>query len=356
MSEEKAAVQEKADTLAGEVTPAADARLDAALEKALEGRFEEEGPSPLAQYTEGAGAREAIGEAGERVALEGGSEAEEALPAEEEAPADETAEEPAAEEKPEKAGKLERALKALRLDGIPSEVIKTTPQDKLIAWGEKAAKRQAKVGASFAQKANQIRELESKLQETTKSAEPGVPTELLDLSKELDTFAEELSVGKEEARKALKPVLDAAARGIMKAVEAKFAPLEQKVAKTQQDAVARMISGNLARLAKDYPEIEGNEELRDALLTKVDTLARSGGYEDADAVFDDAALLIFKDTPRQRADLKAKRMNGRSAPPERREVRKPQSLDEYHDVVIARSLEGASLDDLKRIPKPRLAR
>lgn len=247
---------------------------------------------------------------------------------------------------------LERALSALRLAGVPSDVIENTGRAKLIAWGLKVAERESKRAADFEAKLK-AREPAPEV-ETTKSAPAQAAA--LDLAPAMQTIADELGVEPESATKAFTPIVEAILKQVRGEHEERLSKIEQGVASSQAAAGRQIISSNVERLAAVYPTLRSDSKLQHKLIEKAHALSRATGpngeklYGSADEVFDDAAKITLG-APK-RGDLAQKRRNGVSTPPGiRGSSTAPKTWEEAMDRKLE-LIEAGRTDLAKRVPLP----
>jgi hypothetical protein len=232
----------------------------------------------------------------------------------------------------------EKALLALRYSGVPSAAIKNASRDELIAWGTEAAARRAKTEAALEERAKRIRELE----EGQKApAEPAKKPATVDWSPHLKALGEKLGLTPEEMTEAFAPALDAVAQQVRSEFDGRFSTHEKTLQEARAAEGRRQISEQVRRLADPYPKLKSDEALVEKLNSKVIALWKSGEYQDAESVYDDAAKLVLGAPTK---DLSAKRRNGASAPPEGRTDLEDGSEDPFMaalDRVEAGDLRGA---------------
>ena len=233
--------------------------------------------------------------------LEEGAELEEELEPEEDQELEE-ADEPEAEEDEDMA--LHRAWTFLHDElNVPASVLKTTPKEKLIAWGAEARAR-AKAETEAEADDGSSGETKSGATKDTKGGPAQAPTS--DWSAVSKSIANELGVDDAAADRAFRPVFEAL-DGKVQALEARLEAAETAARTREGQATIDM---QVRRLSAHYPQLKGDQAARGKLVQKAVTLFKTGEYEGRGprAVFDDAAQLVLGKP--KRSDLAQLRRNG----------------------------------------------
>jgi hypothetical protein len=261
------------------------------------------------------------------------------LPGRETLVAEGAAEEPEEErdeESKEPDERYEKALLALRYSGVPSSIIKNASRDELIAWGTQAAERRAKTEAALEERAKRIRELEDGAKAPAESAKPAA----VDWSPHLKALAETLGLDPEAAKQAFVPVLDAVAQQVRTEFDGRFSKHEQTIQETRAAEGRRQISEQVRRLAGTFPKLRTDQGLIEKLNAKALALWKTGQYETAEAVYDDASRLV--DLGHTTA-ISGKRRNGSAPPPEGR----VEDRTENSEDAFMRALERVEAGDAR---------
>ena len=170
-------------------------------------------------------------------------------PKQEAAPEVEASEpEPKEEKKEPEDPAFERAVAALRRDGYSGEDIHSLPKSRVIALGEKAAKRQQDVQAKLTDRSKdiqRIKELEKTLAEK-RSAEPATPPIEDTLLSDLKPFDDEF--GAELGSKLAKVMA-----GREKAIRDELATLKEEREQFKSDLVALRLETARGRLGERFP-------------------------------------------------------------------------------------------------------
>lgn len=252
------------------------------------------------------------------------------------------------DEEPDEDDALFDAMMALRAQGVPASVIKSTPKAKLLAWGAAvAAKGKAPGGAG-----SDSAETDDDGIGTAKTAGGDDPAQgaHADLSRFTKPFAEELGVEEEAASKALKPILDHMA-SLEKRLEGSEGASLAARGQAQIDMQLRRLEGKYPGLTKDATRLEA---VMDEARTLAAGMKASGKEIDARALFDKAALLV-NGRPK-RSDMKQLRRNGSSTPPTTRPDRLtdgPVDETDYFARVLD-EVDAGRLSRAKRIKPPRI--
>jgi len=235
---------------------------------------------------------------------------------------------------------MERALLALRYSGVPSEIIKTTPRDQLIAWGTEAAARRAKTEAALEERATELRELKER---TTKAPDAQAsPAAAPDWSPHLKALAETLGLEPEAAKAAFGPVLDAVYKQATGALEGRVSQTEATAAQVAREQGQRTISEQMRRLEATYPNagLAKDPDLRSKVQEKALALYKTGEYGDADSIFNDAAAILRLS---ERGVPAEKRRNGVSSS----QTERPRAGDLSEDDGFLAAMDRVEAGDLR---------
>jgi len=277
-------------------------------------------------------------EESEEEADEDEEEGEEQASAEAEEP-DEPEDEGAAREREEIA--LHRAYTTLHEQGVPFSVLKKTAKATLIAWAERVdAAGKPKGDPASGEDAEPARGAKGERQEApSKKALLG-----LDWRATSKAMADELGVDEQSAERAFRPAFESLEKAVAERLEAlETAQLEQ--------AGRAAISANVQRLEAKYGKaLAGNPEKRERLIARAERLAKAGGYESAEQVFDEAAILELGEV---RPDYSQKRRNGVSTPPSRLGGFGEPASDEDEDFQRRMDLvEAGRFEQARALPPP----
>ena len=218
---------------------------------------------------------------------------------------------------------------------IKASVLKRTPKNELIAWGQEVMEENEASGSPDPSASKQT-EKES----PSKPARDG----LGDWETYSGALAEKLGIDA-EAVEAFRPLFDAAAQ---------VPELKERTEKSESDArVAQgqaTINDQMRRLERKFPKLRDNEkagqEVIDEALTQIAGLERRGKEVDLNKAFERAARQVSARLPR--SDIKQLRRNGGSTPPTTRPKGRTSGF-ETEDDYFAQALSLADRGQSHRI-------
>lgn len=237
---------------------------------------------------------------------------------------------------------LEAALVALRLEGVPDSIIKTTPNEQLLKWGAQAKERQAKRDAELRSRTEELKKAQEAASKPTEKAESEkAPTVI----PELDAALPALKTYGEDFARDVEPVFRAAVGAALKQAEARFSPTADALvaALSESQAIIReMLDESMVReFGEGFPEPVRGAKL-DQTRAKVKELWGEGGksYSESAATllgryracWSDAARLSRDPEPKPRDQAKQQRQaQGLPSSPGKKVPSKPQTLDDEMD-------------------------
>jgi hypothetical protein len=232
--------------------------------------------------------------------------------------ADETADETAGDTPPEVDREaLARALGVLKRDNVPDEVIDGLLQspDKLLAWAEKAGKRQGDIDKILGVKRPDEAE---ETPEKAKAEPTGSPATDEAVAELVRPFADEM--GSEHAQATLTKL----ASHVRESTLAEVRPVLGRL--------AEMVEGMMVRSARDslrerFPQV-GDESKWAGVMKTAQTLSKTGGFSDMDSLIAAAAKLEFgefsvRDKQQDLAKRHKARSNGTPTPPRQTRQKPP---------------------------------
>lgn len=210
------------------------------------------------------------------------------------------------------ASDLEAALTALRLAGIPNEVIEHTGRKRLVAWGLEQRDREAKRKQDTEEKLKgKTAELEEQIQQLTekrdlKSAEPTLDPDLEEL---IGTHAASIAAEYgDDFGKLFGSALSDVAKHLSKP-----APVEQDAPDGRSVMVEEMIlDRERAAIGERYPNV--SDEDWGKVADKAQILIQTGSYKGlsgCDTAFQDAAQIVLGVPPDAKEAVEAKRAESR---------------------------------------------
>lgn len=244
---------------------------------------------------------------------------------------------------------LSKAISALRRDGLPKSVIESMSDDQILEIGLKRAKVQSDTDDAFRQLAELKNAGETEAQESEgESSDVAAPADqppIANLDEALTGFTD---IFGEDAAGALKAPLEAAISPFAQQVEA---------GREQLSTLAQTVENLLIRdarreLADKFPALS-SEEGFSTVQKRMETLVKSGGYNDMESLMSDAARIEFSDessaavqASRQARDIQ--RANGQPTPGSSRIPAKALSVEEVEDAVLMALEAGDSVADARR--------
>lgn len=252
---------------------------------------------------------------------------------------DET-EEPASVE--EVDGDLESALAALRRDGLPQSVIDKMTNEEVMALGAKRAKVQGDTDNAY----RELQEMKSGKEmapESGKDSAPAEPAEQplpVDLKTAIEPFVD---VFGEDAGESLEKALHATVQPVL----AQF--------KAQQDMLEGMLlQSSRQSLSEQYPRMTDDEGYA-RVSERMQTLVKSGDYQDINSLMADAARLEFADeSAAMRKEFTSKlerdKAGGQVMPAGRTNTPETSMDDDEREDALLDALEGGmDINEAKRL-------
>jgi hypothetical protein len=275
-----------------------------------------------------------------------------------------------APERKERGGRLTRrerrqlktALTALRLDGVPDDVLDSRPAKELIEWGLDRAEDQKERRSRF----SFADEPEHDAQTTGEGRSREAAQErTLDLDEPMKAVADQLGISEDEAKKAFVPVFEAVAKAASAANQSEISNLRKAVQENQQAQAQAMVDNNLARLAEIHPDIQKDKALQEELVVRAvanwsQTNPRTGErmYASLDDAFNDAYRVEVGPlrTPREaESELKRRRRkNGVATIPSQSSSARKNGIShaDYESAVFDHVMEGGDYESAQKLRKP----
>lgn len=276
----------------------------------------------------------------------------------EDAPAGDEAEAEAEAEKatksePETSYALEKALAALRYDEVPSETIDALMQnqkgrEQLLAWGSKAAARQADVSRKIKDQAEELKRAPATNAETTATTgESATPTPNADFTSSLEAFkeyGEEFQKGQGSLARAIHSESVKAARD---SVLNEIQPAVKVLLETRsvlEELVTEMLDREFGERFPDLVEDKASEDAKAAFKRM---WGNGEAYKDAAptilgrlrAARKDAYGSVKAQMPAPRKDDSQTKANRIPAAPSRTVPTKARTIDEQVEDVIEKSMK-----------------
>jgi len=251
---------------------------------------------------------------------------------------------------PEASYALEKALAALRYDEVPSETIDALMQnqkgrEQLLAWGSKAAARQADVSRKIKDQAEELKRAPATKPETTAApGESATPTPDADFTSSLEAFKE---YG-EEFQKGQGSLARAVHKAARDSVLSEIQPAVAVLLETRS-ALEELVGEMLDReFGERFPEIVEGKAKEDAQAAFKRMWGKGGeNYKDAAptilgrlrAARADAYGSVKARLPAPRKDDSETKAQRIPAPPSRTTPKKALSVDQQVDAAIEQSMK-----------------
>ena len=246
-------------------------------------------------------------------------------------------------EQPEADVDLEKSLGVLRRDGLPASVIDKMTNEEILALGAKRSKVQGDVDNTY----RELQELKSGKETATESeedstvqAEPDERPSYANLNSAIEPFSE---IFGEDAGQALGAAMQASVQPVL----AQF--------KAQQDMLEGMLlQSSRQTLSERYPGLSDSEGF-DRVSGRMQTLVKSGEYQDIGSLMADAARLEFADQSadanKQLQSKLARDKRGGQAMPSGKAATLSSSLseEEREDALLDALEGGMDISDAKRM-------
>jgi len=236
-----------------------------------------------------------------------------------------------ADDDDEDDNELADAWDALRASGVPLRVLKNTPRDTLIAWGQRVSERAGAAGDSGDDSSEATDSADPSAKKAGSATDAARRTEP-DWSETGRRIADQLGVEPEAAEMAFKPFFDAH-QGLLAEVQELRSQVESAASEARAQAGRAAVSEQMMRLRRRYPELKRHAEARQR-VTEEATILVQGMQQakrtiDLDDVFDKAAMLALGRP--KRTDTSRLRRGGLSTPPSRRGgfEAEPTGIDDY---------------------------
>lgn len=258
--------------------------------------------------------------------------------AEDAAPAEAPTETPAEETPAPDRDALTRAMGALRRDNVPDAVIEHWMQndpEKLLAWADKASKRQGDIDKRL--RGEKPTELEAKDTPEEPKADPtGQPATDEALADLVRPFAEEM--GSEHAQEALTKLAGHVRESTLAEVRPVLETFQRHMAVMSSMLEATALREARAGLRERFPQV-AEDAVWSKILERAKTLSGTGGYEDIEGIVTDAAKLeladfTVRDRQAQLARTHATRSNGTPTTPTRARKAAALTPDQQREAAL----------------------
>ena len=242
----------------------------------------------------------------------------------------------------------ERAIAALKRDGVPQSIISQTSDEDLLAWGLKAAKRQADVDEF----GNKMKELEKKVSKSSDTAKKEDAAEQED-----DNDAEPPSDVEESASDANDPLHDVEellgkdAAKPLRAMADELSKLKQSQQDLVQQAYAVQAESAEFRLRGLYGDKSPTTEQLHAEVARLGS-AKPGAFTSVLQMVTEAFSNLTGVSPEEASRAPAKRSNVQPTPAKGvSRAERPVSKADAEDAILEALLDGKPAAEARRLTR-----